>query len=301
LKPSLKQSGRLDVGREETLSGRLRVGPLPLVFALRCATGVAAALRDMHLEGRAHGAVTPASILLRPSGAVLSPAGYRSDPAEPCADVAAFGAVLYEMLTGCQPPAGAGVPSGAPLGPATPRLPTPRTGPAALRSAAIRLAIRCLAASPDAMPAMQQVVTEVRLLCVMARLYEPKTPPPQLSPIPIARKTSAPAPQPLPVSAGQEVGNGPELLGSAPPADEPAPAPVAETSAAPSADESVPDPELSGKKCPKCGNAYVHESRPRSAAEKLLCQLQIPLRRCRRCHHRYIVFLGISFTKEMPL
>lgn len=306
LHPSpLKQSGRLSAVREETLAERLTEGPLPLAFALHCATDVAAVLRELHLDGRAHGAVTPDSILLRPSGGVLPPPSFRSDQASPHADVAAFGSVLYEMLAGCKPPEGVGAPSG----------PVPRTGPAGLRAAATRLAIRCLASPADARPAMQQVVTEVRLLWVMAREFEPKPPPPpQRVPIPVVRKSSAPEPQRLPVPVAQNDATlPPDPLISAPvaqndsasPADQPIPAPPAcpadPAVPAPPADEPTPGPPLSGHRCPSCFSFYVYESRPRSGFERLLCSMGSPIRRCHQCYHRYFVFLGLSFAKKLPL
>jgi serine/threonine protein kinase len=88
---------------------------MQLTEALSYALELADALRCLHNEGQAHGAVTPDAVLLAPSGLQLLPAepdaiealvpyiaperlqGHAPDA---CTDIFAFGAVLYEMLTG---------------------------------------------------------------------------------------------------------------------------------------------------------------------------------------------------------
>ena len=146
---------------EESLASRLAQGPLPLPLALRCAADVAAALRDLNRAGRAHGEVCPTSVMLRRSGAALVPPKGRVREANSRADVPAFGAVLYQMLTGTKPVRGDLVD-----GPAEP---VPDAGPPGLRAAATRLAAKCLARPPHQAPTIQTVVIEVRLLNMRAR------------------------------------------------------------------------------------------------------------------------------------
>ena len=118
-------------------------GPLALDVCLRHATEIAGALRELHQDGRAHGGVSPAHVLIRHSGATLLPAERRGFP-DPLADVTGFGGVLYAMLTGQTArnedfrmvPAKPGV----------------LNGPAAIRAAATRLAEKCLAAERETAP-----------------------------------------------------------------------------------------------------------------------------------------------------
>ena len=74
-------------------------GALALDVCLRYSTDIATELRSMHQDGRAHGAVQPAHVALRASGATLLAANRRGY-ADPLADLIGFGAVLYAMLTG---------------------------------------------------------------------------------------------------------------------------------------------------------------------------------------------------------
>ena len=152
--------------REESLASRLAQGPLPLSLALRCATDVAIGLRQLYRAGRAHGEVSPASVVLRATGAALLPPGGLMSGANPRTDVAAFGTVLYQMLTGNEPPQGGRL--------ATARV--PQAGPASLHAAATRLACKCLAPPPEQAPTIQMVVTEVRLLNLLARQSGAGTP-----------------------------------------------------------------------------------------------------------------------------
>lgn len=187
--------------REEFLASRLAQGPLALPFALRCATDVAVALRELHQAGLAHGEVSPASVVLRPSGAALLPPTGLVGEANSRADVAAFGAVLYEMLTGGKPPSGGLLEASAER--------VSGVGLPGLRAAATRLAAKCLAAAPDEAPTTQMIVTEVRLMNVLAQQLgskspeplapEPPPPPPQPTrppPAPPALEPPAPAPPP---------------------------------------------------------------------------------------------------------
>jgi DNA-directed RNA polymerase subunit M/transcription elongation factor TFIIS len=59
--------------------------------------------------------------------------------------------------------------------------------------------------------------------------------------------------------------------------------------------------EPAGGKCPKCESTAVFHSRARSRLERLLERWQIPICRCHRCYHRYLVFARLKIAKEMPV
>ena len=145
----------------ETLAAHLARAPLPLDYALRCATDVAAVLRELHQHGAVHGAISLDTICLQPAGATLGPRQARPESL-PARDVAAFGTVLYAMLTGHPFTAGE-VPSRSKS--------APRNSREGLRLAALGLAAKCMGAEETGRPDMRQVLTEVRLTRVQVNQY----------------------------------------------------------------------------------------------------------------------------------
>jgi serine/threonine protein kinase len=301
--------------REETLADRLADGPLPLTFALRCATDVAAALRELHEVGRAHGEVSPASVVLRPSGAALRPPNGLLRQVSSRADVLAFGAVLYEMLTSGKPPRG-------PL--AVPEERGPHTGAPGLRAAAMRLAAKCLATPPDQAPTIQMVVTEVRLLNVLARQSGAESSAPlQHAPAPQTRRKADPLAE---WTAATRLVEKPEHAAPAesfvdgeptrefvsammsrkhapsPPPPEPdAELPEEEEDSGPDTEDESDDRAPSPRdKCPKCGSREIHRSHARTKLEFLAANFGIPICRCHRCFHRYAVVFRFAFSRRMP-
>ena len=302
--------------REETLANRLAEGPLPLPFALRCATDVAAALRELHEVARAHGEVSTASVVLRPTGAALLPPNGLQRMVDLPADVAAFGAVLYEMLTGVKPPRDGS--------PAAPQERVPRAGFPGLRAAATRLAVKCLAAPPEQAPTIQMVVTEVRLLNVLAQQSGAESSAaPRGAPAFETRGKANPSGEWTAIDepAGKP-GHGAHsesFVGGVPTKDfvsamlssrhatSPAPQeheaklpeknPDGGQDGAEESDESTPSPLNT---CPKCGSRQVHRSHPRTKLEILATGLGIPICRCHRCFYRYVVLFRFAFSKTMP-
>jgi hypothetical protein len=276
----------------------LAQGPLPLDAALRYATEIAAALREMHLDGRAHGGVDPEHVVVRSSGVVLL-MPERRGYTDPLGDLTGFGLVLYAMLTGRKP-------SGDELR-LVPAKPAVMKGPSAVRAAATRLAERCLTAERETAPDMQKVLTEVRLLHVMAK---------QVSSEPTEMQIVAPAaappvflpPQPLDVYAGKAapIINPPGLPLPAT-ADQPEDRPDPEAPAKPG--ENAPQtkrargshsrPILKDVMCPKCKGFHVRLSRPRTRFERVLSLLGIGVHRCHRCFYRYIPFFGRKIVRKI--
>ena len=129
---------------QESLAERLTRGPLPLPEALRYATEIATTLRDLHAQGLAYGAVSSHLILLAPSGASLRHTGGLTRLGDGQSDVAAFGAVLDDMLY---------------------REVSVHTEVETLREELFALARHCAEDAPD----MRQVLIALRILRLQAR------------------------------------------------------------------------------------------------------------------------------------
>jgi hypothetical protein len=262
----------------ETLAQRLSQGTLPLWYALRCATDVATGLRDLHEEGRLHGSVNAESVVVAKTGARLLPPNGHARYTVASADVSAFGALLYEMVTGAKP---------SPR--ATPPLPAiaSRNTPKGLRIAATRLASKCLRSTSNSFTEMQKVLTEVRLLGLQARIQQL---PAAAAAAPGAAPAAAPAAAQQPAPSLQRRGVAPLLFTPVPPAGFMA-----------VKDVDAVDPPPSEINCPVCGVPYVYSSRSKTWFETLLGAWGMPTLRCHRCLHRYIVIFGrFKVSKGSP-
>ena len=166
-----------------TLDQRLADGRPSLSEALRIAMSLADALRRLHEEGRVHGALAPSSIAMATSGVELlppraaqglvtpytAPEVLRGNPADARSDIFAFGAIVYEMVTG-RWPFEADTPEA--LAAALLNAPAPGTGNPSLDS----LMANCLAKDPAARwQRVQKVQMELRLAAVSTR--RPEGPP----------------------------------------------------------------------------------------------------------------------------
>jgi hypothetical protein len=91
---------------------------MPTGEALHYATQIGDALRSLHEEGRAHGTLTPAAVMVNGAGlhllpgdpgdlnnitAYIAPERILGHEPDACADLFSFGAIIYEMLTGRPP------------------------------------------------------------------------------------------------------------------------------------------------------------------------------------------------------
>jgi hypothetical protein len=261
---------------------------LPLATALGYATGVAAALRERHGEMPPHTSGGPDRVPVGPSS--------RQD--EQDSDLVAFGALLYELMTGSRPPQDV---SQVVL----PRVPW--VGAEGVRTAATRLALRCMAGEPQD---MHRILMELRLYGVIARQSgwrptdsvkvvpeHPANMPPRGNPLSEASEGGSSVPDQAPNAIVDSKAK-PQPHASVPPPEMIDPArggpwfPV-------SADETQLLPFCDGE-CPACGGSFIHQCRPRTRFEYLLLAIGISLKRCHRCFYRYVVILGMVFTKRPP-
>jgi hypothetical protein len=254
-----------------------------------------------------HGRVSPTSILLKPPGVELLPSRLYLDEPQRETDVRGWGAVLYEMLTGSKPQVD------GPFG--VPRMSVgSRGGPSAVRPAVQRLAMKCLALPPHMLPTMQQALSEVRLLAFLAKQYDSREKTSEIQTPPLH---PAPAP-PVRIAAPSAVP--PRLLGTTPPAsplsrtparttqphtevppDDPTGTGYALKSFGQPRPKKPPEPAPKGSgPCPRCDAVVVYVSRPRSAFENLMARCSIPICRCHRCYHRWIVVARVRIGKSMP-
>lgn len=255
---SIDETGRSGEAPEGSLAVRLSQGPLPLQFALRYAAEVAGTLRQLHNEGRFHGDVEPGSIRITDAGALLLPPNGHSHLATARDDISEFGALLFQMLTGAKPNGNL-------------RAAAREGGRETIRLAATRLAARCLGALPDPPTDIQKVSTEVRLLGVLARQHGVEDELPPAPPVLEAAQEPA-APQVPPVTAPAETVEPRAVL-------EPA------------------EPHTEGA-CPRCSAHLTSESRPHTAFEALLRAFHVPIRRCGRCFHRYVILFGLPIERS---
>src|SRR4051812_12316686 len=97
----------------QTLADRIALGPLPTTDALRIAGQLAEQLRQLHEQGRPHAGLTPSTVAIYGTSAQLLPADaapgltpytapelLQGNSPDERSDIFAFGAILYEMLTG---------------------------------------------------------------------------------------------------------------------------------------------------------------------------------------------------------
>ncbi|MCU1235660.1 MAG: hypothetical protein JWP63_3627 [Candidatus Solibacter sp.] len=270
---------------------------------MRYATEIAAALREIHEHGRAHGKVAAATVVIGPKGAELLPSRASWDQDGAAHDTREFGALVFHMLTG------------APLRPGelhTPaRSPGRRNNPAGLRESALRVAADCFKEGGQ-QPKMQQVLTELRLLTVLLKMPDkglhPESPAapapflvepihfplrragtPPLTPMPRVPQTPAAAAVPDPNAQAGETGATPLVpLG-----------PKAFGEPGPNHQKEEVSPR--GGPCPKCDCSTVYTSRARSRFEMWLTRIRVPICRCHSCYHRYFVFSQLKIAKQMPV
>ncbi len=169
--------------QEFTLSERL-LRPMSVEEALRCAVPLAEALRQLHERGSLFGSLEPANVIVDDAGVQLvhrevgngseaangvspymSPEQVAGKPLDARSDIFAFGALVYEMISGRrafdgQTPADIGTAilerDPAPLTAAPPDL--------------ARLVAKCLAKEPESRwQRMQKVLLELKLIKVQVR------------------------------------------------------------------------------------------------------------------------------------
>jgi hypothetical protein len=179
----------------------MSAGCLPATDALVIAASIAEQLRQMHEKGRVHGALTPSTIAIGEAGVELQPAApaltpytapeiLAGRPADERTDVFSFGAILYELITGCRAFEGSDEASVMlSLASGSPR----PSGNASLD----QVVSACVAKSADSRyQRIQKVQLELRLLASAARRGLP------IANVPNGIPGSAPAPwAPLPKPA----------------------------------------------------------------------------------------------------
>src|ERR1039458_3678413 len=169
---------------QRTLAERLNEGKLPVGETLRFAMTLADALRRIHDSGRVYGALTPSNIGFTGTSVELAaepehtasvtpytaPEVLHGKPADSRSDIFAFGAVLFEMLTGRRAFDGA---SEASLAAAL----TDSAAPSSGSPLVDRLVASCVAKDPAVRcQRMQKIIMELKLLSVAVRRAEAPAP-----------------------------------------------------------------------------------------------------------------------------
>jgi serine/threonine protein kinase len=204
---------------EATLADAMARAPLPVPELLRRAIELASALNQLHRQGRVHGAVEPADIVLTPAGIELgeAPSGPRTVTAytapeqlreitDARSDIFSFGAVIYELATGGKAFAGdtpAAV-ADAILEDQPPSIKDLPHDPdaAAFYTALDRVVTDCLVKNPDQRrQRMHNVLVDLKLMSSLARAAAPKPlggihPPRPAEAKPIEPRTAEPLPTP---------------------------------------------------------------------------------------------------------
>src|ERR1039458_4137984 len=188
---------------QRSLAERLNEGKLPVGEALHFAMTLAEALRRIHDSGRVYGALTPSNIGLTGTSVDLAaapehtgrvtpytaPEVLHGKPADARSDIFAFGAVLFEMLTGRRAFQGDSESSFA-------AALTNSAPPSSGSPLVDRLVASCVAKDPAVRcQRMQRIIMELKLLSVAARRAETpaphrclkEAPPPAKIPQPEAR------------------------------------------------------------------------------------------------------------------
>jgi eukaryotic-like serine/threonine-protein kinase len=167
----------------KSLAERLHEGKLPVSDALRFAMTMADQLRRLHDSGRVYGALTPESIALTANSVELvpppehvtltpytAPEVIRGSHTDARSDIFAFGAILFEMLTGRR--AFEGNDEGSLVANIT-EGPTPSSGSPLVD----RLVASCCTKDPAVRcQRMQKIIMELKLLSVAARRSETPAP-----------------------------------------------------------------------------------------------------------------------------
>jgi serine/threonine protein kinase len=159
----------------ETLAAVLLRGPLDVETAVRYASEIGHALDSAHSRGIVHRALRPENVMITADGARLldgeaaaagpymAPEQLAGQPSDTPADVFAFGAMFYEMLTGHRPFIAT---AGASALPQTLGLmpPPPSSLNRAVSPAIDAVVARCLARTPaDRWPTVRAVLNSLTL------------------------------------------------------------------------------------------------------------------------------------------